>query len=77
MKNYWLLISLMVLLSLSCHKNSQKNCEKSTESSSEKKDKKNYQEIHAPISDDAIELNKRKQEQTEKKNQNPAKPKEE
>lgn len=43
----------------------------------EKKDSSEYKEIHAPKSDAPIEINKKKQEQTEKKYQNTNPPTEE
>ncbi len=70
MKNWLLLISFVIITSItffSCNKKTQKNQVKNNKTEIEEKDSFKNQEIHAPKSDDPIEINKKKQEQTEKK----------
>lgn len=79
MKNWLLLINLTVVLMLlgsSCNKKTQKSMNQKNQVE-EKKDSSEYKEIHAPKSDAPIEINKKKQEQTEKKYQNTNPPTEE
>jgi|YNPMSStandDraft_2_1061718.scaffolds.fasta_scaffold04423_4 hypothetical protein len=73
MKKYWLLISLVCLIFLlgnSCNKKNQKSKEKETQMKNSQ-DKQENIEIHAPKSDDPVEINRKKKEQTEKKLSNP------
>ncbi len=79
MKNWLLLINLAFILILwgsSCNKKNQKTKETSKQIQ-EERDTPQNQEIHAPKSDDRIEINKKKQEQTERKYQNTNPPSEE
>jgi hypothetical protein len=56
---------MLILLGFSCNKKTQKTQEPKTQVQ-EERDTPQNQEIHAPKSDDKIEINKKKQEQTEK-----------
>lgn len=79
MKNWLLLINLtviLVLLGASCNKKTQKSTEPKNQVE-QKKDSSEHKEVHAPKSDAPVEINKKKQEQTEKKYQNTNPPTEE
>lgn len=79
MKNWWLLISLILMffcISPSCNKKSQK-MQETQKNSQEKNDSTQYIEIHTPKSDAPEEINQKKKEKTERKYQNNSEPSEE